>query len=71
MPEPDHAADRETQRRKHNEKMKRYYERHPEQRRKKIDRIKERYSTDEAYRAAVKARAAERLLHLKKANECQ
>lgn len=46
-------------RRKHCEKMKRYYASHPEQRQKKSERVCncERYHCDEAYREAVKARA--------------
>jgi hypothetical protein len=49
-------------RRKHCEKMKRYYSSHPEQRQRKSERVCQRYHCDEAYREAVKARAkAQRL----------
>lgn len=55
--EVDLVAER---RRKHNEKMKRYFCNNPEQRQKKSQRVCERYRTDETYREAVKARARER-----------
>ena len=41
----------------HNERMKRYYIAHPEQRWKLIQKIKNKYNTDEAYREKVKERS--------------
>lgn len=49
-----HAASR---RRKHNEKMKRYYATHPEQAKKKNERVKARYHSDPEYAERVRARA--------------
>jgi len=40
---------------KHNERMKRYFAKHPEQREKTISRIMDKYHTDPEYRARVLA----------------
>jgi hypothetical protein len=48
--------------------MKRYYASHPEQRQRTIERIKERYATDPAFRERVKTQARERKQRLKDAN---
>ncbi len=52
-------------REQHNIRMKRYYSNHPEQREKLIEKIKNRYATDETYRELVKQRSKERKLRLK------
>ncbi len=70
MPLPPKETRTPEQRQAHNEKMKRYYEKHPEQRQKCIERIMSRYYSDESYRELVKARARERRLRLK-ASECR
>ncbi len=44
-------------RRKHNDKMKRYFAAHPEQAQKKCDRVKARYHSDPEYAERVRARA--------------
>ncbi len=63
LPKVEHRTDDD--REKHNNRMKRYYSNHPEQRQKVIDRIKDRYATDEAYRELVKERTKQRRLRLK------
>ncbi len=59
----EHRSDKV--REQHNICMKRYYINHPEQREKLIEKIKNRYATDETYRELVKQRSKERRLRLK------
>jgi hypothetical protein len=44
---------------KHKLKMKRYFDTHPEQRKRKSERVCERYWNDPEYQARVKARSAQ------------
>ncbi len=65
MPLPKVDGRTDEQRAKHNERMKRYYANHPEQRQIAINRIKERYATDPEFRERVKTQARERKQRLK------
>jgi hypothetical protein len=67
LPKVEHRTDDE--REKHNTRMKRYYANHPEQRQKVIEKIKDRYATDEAYRELVKERTKQRRLRLKETSQ--
>ena len=53
------------QRRLNNEKMKKYFREHPDQAKKKSDRVLAKYHSHEAYRARVIERARERRLRLR------
>ena len=53
LPKSDNRSDEV--RAKHNERMKRYFAAHPEQRRKTIDRVMSKYHSDPDYRARVLA----------------
>lgn len=57
MPRPKSDARTDEQRAAHNERMKRYFAAHPEQRQKSINRIKAKYHGDPEYRARVLANA--------------
>ena len=55
MPLPKSDGRTDEVRAKHNERMKRYYAKHPEQREKTISRIMDKYHSDPEYRARVLA----------------
>lgn len=69
MPLPKVDGRTDEQRAKHNERMKRYYANHPEQRQITINRIKERYATDPEFRERVKTQARERKAKLRTATQ--
>lgn len=65
MPRPkvEHRTDKE--RELHKNRMKRYFDSHPEQRAKISDNIKDRYKSDPAFKEMVKERSKQRRLRLK------